>query len=81
MALPPDRVALPRSTAVVVSKKSTLPVGVPAPGALALTVAVKVTVCPRLEEFVEAPAAVVDASFVTVCVREPWLGEKSPSPL
>ncbi len=31
---------LPRSSPVVVSKKSTLPVGVPEPGALAVTVAV-----------------------------------------
>ena len=39
--------ALPRSKLVVVSKKSTVPVGVPEPGKLALTVAVKVIGCPN----------------------------------
>ena len=45
----PDESATPpgvRSVLVVVSKKSTVPVGVPEPGALAVTVAVKVTVWP-----------------------------------
>ena len=49
----PDESATPpgvRSVLVVVSKKSTVPVGVPEPGALAVTVAVNVTVWPRFAE-------------------------------
>ena len=42
-AVPPLRVAWPRSVLVVPSKKSSWPVGVPVAGATALTVAVKVT--------------------------------------
>ena len=61
-ALPLDRVTLPRSAAVLVSKKSTLPVGVPEPGALAVIVAVRVRVCP-------VSAVVLSAVNVTVGIR------------
>ena len=41
------------------SKNSTDPLAVPAPGAVAATVAVKVTDCPKTEGVVEANAVVV----------------------
>ena len=41
------------------SKNSTVPVAVPAPGAIAATVAVKVTDCPKTEGFTEDVNAVV----------------------
>ena len=47
VATPPASVIVPRSSLVVVSKKSTLPAGVPEPGEFAVTVAVTVTVWPR----------------------------------
>ena len=58
MAMPPERATLPRSLPVVVSKKSTLPVGVPDPE-LAVTVAVKVKACPKLEGVAEDVRVVV----------------------
>src|ERR1700694_2632451 len=47
----------------------TVPVGVPEPGGLAVTVAVKVTLCPDTEGLAEELSAVVVASWPTVCVR------------
>ena len=82
----PDASATPpgvRSVLVVVSKKSTVPVGVPEPGALAATVAVNVTACPRFAKPGDAVAAVVVLSLLTT-----WLIDveaapalKLPSPL
>jgi hypothetical protein len=47
---------------VLPSRKETLPVGVPDPGATGLTVAVNVTVCPNTDGFTdETTAVVVDA--------------------
>ena len=52
--MPPESVTEPRSLPVVVSKKSTLPVGVPEPGALAVTVALSVIDRPNGPLVVEA---------------------------
>ena len=51
---------------VAPSKNSTEPVGVPAPGAVALTVAVNVTDCPCTEGFISETTAVVVAALFTV---------------
>jgi hypothetical protein len=59
-------VALPRGTAP--SKKVTIPVGVPAPGACGATVAVKVTDCPNTGEAADETTEVVVAAALTVCV-------------
>ena len=67
-ATPLESVTVPRETLVVASKKVTVPVGVPEPGALAVTVAVMVTVCPMEPLVVEAVAAVVLASLLIVSV-------------
>ena len=42
----------------------TVPVGVPAPGAAAVTVAVNVTDCPNIDGFVEDVSAVVVAAWL-----------------
>ncbi len=85
LAVPVDSATPPgvRSVLVLVSKKSTVPVGVPEPGALAVTVAVKVTVCPTLATPGEAPAAVVVPSLLTTWLMdvEAELALKLPSPL
>src|SRR5262249_42165457 len=52
-ALPPTRLTVPRSVAVVVSKKSTVPVGVPDTDISGVTVAVNVTGCPKTVGFAE----------------------------
>jgi len=57
VAVPADRVPDPRRVAP--SKKLTVPVAVPAPGETALTVAVKVTDCPKTEGLVEDVNTVV----------------------
>ena len=62
VARPAESVSFPRSSPVVESKKSTLPVGVPEPGAFAVTVAVTVTVWPNGPPVVEVLAEVVLAS-------------------
>lgn len=59
--------ALPRS--IVPSKKVTVPVAVPAPGALADTVAVSVTGCPAYCGLGEAVRRVVVASWFTTWVN------------
>ena len=66
MATPPESVIFPRSSPVVVSKKSTLPVGVPEPGAFAVTFAVIVTAWPNGSLVAEALAEVVLASGLIV---------------
>ena len=50
------------------SWKVTVPVGVPAPGGLAVTVAVKVTLWPETEGLTEELSAVVVASWLMVWV-------------
>jgi len=47
------------------SKNSTVPVAVPAPGAVAATVAVKVTDCPKAEGFAEDVNVVVVLALLT----------------
>ena len=60
-----------------------MPVGVPEPGELAVTVAVKVTVCPTFAELGEAVAVVVVLSLLTtwLIAAETGLALKLPSPL
>ena len=48
--------------------KMTVPVGVPLPGAVGLTVAVKVTDWPYTVGFIEEDSAVVVASWATLTV-------------
>lgn len=55
----------PLPSVVAPSLNVTVPVGVPAPGATALTVAVNVTVCPKTDGFTEDIAVVVVASALT----------------
>src|SRR5437773_1798942 len=67
MALPPDRVSgVPRKLPSIL--KRTLPVGVPAPGAIGLMVAVNVTDWPNTEGLAEALTVVVVLALLTVCV-------------
>ena len=58
------------------SMNVTVPVGVPAPGLKALTVAVKVTLCPNTEAFVEEATVVVVLALVTVWSMLPLLPVK-----
>jgi hypothetical protein len=53
-------------SAVVPSQKVTVPVGAPVPGAIALTVAVSVTVAPRTEGFTSAVSAIAVETCMTV---------------
>ena len=66
-ALPPLSVAEP--SVVVPSMKVTVPVGVPLPGAAAVTVAVNVTDWPNTAGLTEAMTAVLDPSWFTVWFR------------
>jgi hypothetical protein len=79
-AVPFDR----ETVAIVVepSLKTTLPVGVPVPGAIDLTVAVNVTLWPKVEGFRDDVSVVdVEARF-TVCVSVgEVLAEKFVAPL
>jgi hypothetical protein len=59
----------------------TVPVGVPAPGAAARTVAVKVTPCPDVDGLAEELTCVLAFALPTVAVWEPLLPVKVPSPL
>src|SRR5262249_12050905 len=61
-----SRVAVPR--VLFLSLKVTVPVGMAVPGALAVTVAVKVTACPWCEGLSEEVTVVVVPSLFTVCV-------------
>jgi hypothetical protein len=79
LALPLLRLAVPRT--VEPSWKVTVPVRVPEPGALAVTIAVKVTVCPKTEEGGAALTTVVVLSWLTVSVVVPALEAKLLSPL
>lgn len=69
----PQSVTVPRSSPVVVSKKSMVPPGVPEPGALAVTLAVNVTDSPNGLVLAEAVAVVVVASLLTVNVPATYL--------
>ena len=53
------------------SVKSMVPVGVPEPGELDTTVAVKVTCCPVTEGFTDEVIVVVVVSWFTLWVSEP----------
>jgi hypothetical protein len=66
VALPPARVAVPRVDAP--SRKVTVPVGVPAPGETALTVAVKVTAWPVADGFTDEVTVVKLPALLTVWV-------------
>ena len=66
LAVPPDRVAVPK--VVAESKKVTVPPGVPAPGAAAETVAVNVTAWPEADGFTELVTVAVLESRLTVWV-------------
>ena len=57
--------------APVVSSKSIVPVGVPEPGELDTTVAVKMTCCPVTEGFTDEVIVVVVEAWSTVWVSEP----------
>ena len=66
----------------VPSLKLTVPVGVPAPGETALTVAVKVTDWPETDGFAEEATVVVVLALFTVWVKvKEVLVEKLVSPL
>ena len=67
VAWPELRVAVPNVAAP--SLKVTVPVGVPVPGAVAVTVAVKVTDWPKTEGLTEEATAVVVLALLTVCVK------------
>ena len=64
VAEPADSVTEPRE--VVPSKNSTVPAGVPVPGEVTATVAVKVTDCPKSEGFTEDVNVVVVGAGTTV---------------
>jgi hypothetical protein len=62
--MPADRVPVPRVT--VPSRNVTVPDGLPAPGATAVTVAVKVTDCPKTEGLAEDVRLVLVLALLTV---------------
>ena len=64
-ATPPLRELVP--SALAPSVKLTWPPGVPAPPALAITVAVNVTVCPKVLGFGESARLMVVALLFTFC--------------
>src|SRR2546422_3248408 len=68
VAAPPLSVPVPR--VVKPSLKVTVPLGVPAPGATGLTVAVKITDWPNTEGLAEEVTVVVVSALLTVCDRE-----------
>ena len=66
---------------VVPSLKVTVPVGVPLPGAVALTVAVMITCWPKTDGLSEETSVVEVLALLFVCVSELVLALKLPSPL
>ena len=66
VALPPERVAVPN--VVAPSKNVTVPVGVPAPGATALTLAMNTADWPNTVGFTVDVAVVATDALFTVCV-------------
>jgi hypothetical protein len=80
VALPELKVLVP--SVVLPSLKSTVPVGVPEPGADAVTVAVNVTLWLRIEGLTEVLIAAKVDALLTVCVRaDDVLPMKVASPL
>ncbi|MDE3229382.1 MAG: hypothetical protein KGO05_05845 [Chloroflexota bacterium] len=77
---PPLVVTLTGLPALPSITNCTVPVGVPAPGAVTLTVAVKVTVWPNDEGLAEEVRAVVVLAWLTVWVSVPALPVKLASP-
>ena len=70
VAVLPLSAAVPKVVFVVVSRKVTLPVGVPAPGETGATVAVMVSDCPNVEGFgATAVTLVVVPALSTTCER------------
>src|SRR6266516_4415702 len=67
VAVPPDRVPVP--SVVAPSRKVTVPLGLPAPGATGATVAVKVTLCPKTDGLADEATVVVVLALLTVCVK------------
>src|SRR5262249_20249404 len=83
VAWPPLRARLlPPGSAVPLSRKVTVPVGVPPPGAFACTVATKLTGWPNPEGFASEPTGVVVASGFTgwLTAGDEVLALKLPSP-
>ena len=81
VAIPPLSVPVP--TGLPPSRKVTVPVGVPAPGATGETVAVKVTDWPNTEGFADEVTVVAVSALLTTCglpVSDPVLPLKFPSP-
>ena len=81
VAMPPLSVPVPMG--LPLSTNVTVPVGVPAPGGPAETVAVNVTDWPKTEGFADEPTVVVVLVLLTTCglpVSEPVLSLKFPSP-
>ncbi len=65
----PEPFNVPVPSVEAPSLNVTVPPGRPAPGAVAVTVAVKVTDWPKTDGFVDEPRAVVVAAAFTVCVN------------
>ncbi len=76
----PEVKVIAEPMALPLSKNWTVPVAVPAPGAVVATVAVKVTDCPKTEGVVEANVVVVLALFTTWLTAELVLVTKLESP-
>ena len=72
VACPPEFIGTV-ARVVAPSLNAILPVGVPAPGAATFTVAVNVTVLPRIDGFADELSTVVVAAGFTVCDRVPVL--------
>src|SRR5205809_919293 len=67
---------------VAPSRKLTAPVGVPAPGAVTVTVAVKVTDCPNTDGLAEDVRLVLVFALLTTCETAALvLVRKLPSPM
>jgi hypothetical protein len=74
-----ERVPLPITVAP--SRKLTVPVGVPAPGATTATVAVKVADCPNTDGLTEDVRVVVVSALLTTWLKAALvLVRKLPSP-
>jgi len=80
VALPPLKLTgLPKSVPSILN--CTVPLGVPAPGTLALTVAVNVTLCPNTDGLADEVTLVLVSALSTTCVSAPdVLPLKLPSP-
>jgi len=61
--------SVPVPSVVEPSMNVTVPVGTPAPGALAATVAVNVTDCPKTEGLAADDTELLVADWFTVCVN------------